>query len=513
TPDPSRSETPSGHKPKPKPKPAKIDAYLPTELLLRIFARLDARSRCRATRVSPRWRDASYNTPKLWQRLDLSNRYSLGGEKCSTVLASQAPSLHSSPSPCEGGWTGSNATLVCLLSSPAGPRRFSRLTRVDLSCTQVDLSVFDVPAVKNVLAKSLTHLILNGCTGIESGGLYHLRGLKALRALDLSHCEMVDDMGLEVLAHYLPHLTHLNLSYLFRLTERGVSRLFRLPGLVSVNLMGCYRIKAYPWALGDHTRRGTLPLRELMLGEDSRIQTRGFWLLWCTFNFDTTRLVTLCPFLETLRLNMVLFDLPPDGLDILLKGCRNLKNLSLVVDRAAVPSLCAASEHLQTLTSLEFTVHIGVTGELVSTLVRSKAVSKLTALKFHSKHTTVFDDASLAALVNAAPGLEYLELNGDDVSATGLSPIPKKLGKSLQSLLLHHVSIANGEMKKLSRGLPNLREFTATDLQQMRYSNKIRWMFEDRVACLKLKKVELSSFRGFSDKDLAWVPKNCPNLQ
>ncbi|KAJ3043459.1 Leucine-rich repeat-containing protein 29 [Rhizophlyctis rosea] len=510
---------------------SEIDAHLPTELLIRIFSRLEARSRCRATQVSVRWNTISCTTPRLWQRLDLSNRYSLGGEKNITI--SSAPSSPTTPtssrlsicrdlsspqlpqSPTFQTFTGVNATLLTLLLSPSGAMRFSRMTRLDLSCTAVDLTIFELEGVKDVIGETLNHLILNGCGGVDSGSLYHLRGLKGLRALDLSHCEFIDDLGLEVICRFLPHITHLNLSYLFRLTERGVARLFRLPGLLSVNLMGCYRIKAYPWALGDGARRGTLPIKDLMLGEDSRIQTRGFWLLWCVFQFDPSRLVNLCPFLETLRLNMVLFDLPPNGLETLLKGCNRLKTLSLVVDRTAIASLCSSAAELRKLKQFEATIHIGVTGEQVTQLVKANALPKLTALKFHSKHTTVFKDETLKALVDAAPSLEYLELNGDDMSLRGLDPVAKNLGKTLQSFLVHHVTVSNEGMRAISKGLPNLRELTVTDLQQRGYGNRIGSlvMGMETGLCGRLRKVELSSHKGFSDKDLARVPKGCPSLQ
>ncbi|KAJ3045114.1 hypothetical protein HDV00_011839 [Rhizophlyctis rosea] len=210
---------------------------------------------------------------------------------------------------------------------------------------------------------------------------------------------------------------------------------------------------------------------------------------------------------------MVLFDLPPNGLETLLKGCTNLKNLSLVVDRTAIASLCSSAAELRNLKSFEATIHIGVTGDQMSTLVKANALPKLTALKFHSKHTTVFNDASLASLVGAAPNLEYLELNGDDISLRGLDPVAKKLGKSLQSLLVHHVTLSNEGMKELSGGLPNLRELTITDMHQRGFGNRIRSLVCDRSFCTRLRKVELSSHKGFTDRDLARIPEACPNLQ
>ncbi|RKO90089.1 hypothetical protein BDK51DRAFT_52308 [Blyttiomyces helicus] len=257
---------------------------LPIELLQKIFSNLDIRSKCRACRASRWWRAVMHACPRLWLRLDLSNRCSLGGEKW---MSDRRRAVE---------------PLLVMLLTPAidvAPR-FARLARIDLSCTSVDLAMFVYADIAGPLSTCLTSLVLNGCAGVTSGGLYHLRMLKALRALDLSHCEKIDDVGSgwesdsrDVVTIYStgmevhPRFASLSISQFTRRNshlfppERGISRLFRLPALTSVNLMGCYRLKTYPWATQEFEKKcGTLPIRELMLGEDSRIQTRGFWLLW-----------------------------------------------------------------------------------------------------------------------------------------------------------------------------------------------------------------------------------------
>ncbi|KAI9003544.1 hypothetical protein BC832DRAFT_592966 [Gaertneriomyces semiglobifer] len=483
---------------------------LPYELIITIVSLVDVRSRCRLARSSKHLKSTLYSEPSLWSRLDLSNRYSLGGDKRSTSRVSE--------------------TMPVLFANSHSAARFRSLAKLDVSCTDMDLFLLTLPKIQPILAHSLTHLILNGCSNISSGSLYYLKHFPNLQALDLSHCEGIDDTALEVISFYLPNITHLNLSYLFRISERGISRLFRLPHLSSVNLMGCYRIKQYPWATAsDGASRSILPIKELMLGEDSRIQTRGFWLLWCTFNFSTDRLVSLCPHLETLRLNMVLFDLPSDGLFTLLTHLHHLKHLSLVIDRVSVPALCTAASRLQQLDTFEATLHIGVSGDLVEQLVRANTFARLKALKFHSKHTTVFSDTSLAALVSSAPKLEYLELNGDDISPTGMTPVTQL--KHLQSLLVHHTQCSNRTFKLLNQ--LKLRELTMTDWKQMEYSNRIWWIVKDRTGVWEsLKKLELSGHAlategsatpagrhtrrgagGVADKDLARLIERCQQLQ
>lgn len=92
-------------------------------------------------------------------------------------------------------------------------------------------------------------------------------------------------------------------------------------------------------------------------------------------------LVNQCPFLETLKINMVLFDLPEDGISILLKNCTMLKNLGLVVDRNAITSMCANKELLNGLDSLEITFHIGITTDQMTQLIDSDCLQKLVVVK------------------------------------------------------------------------------------------------------------------------------------
>ncbi|KAJ3116662.1 hypothetical protein HDU96_009115 [Phlyctochytrium bullatum] len=459
------------------------------------------------------------------------------------------------------------------LPDPVRPHRFSRITRLDVSCTFVDPATLAHPEISGILAASLTSLSLNGCPLVTSGSLAHLACLKKLLSLDLSHCDGVDDGGLEVLARFVPWLRNLNLSYLFKVTDAGVRRLYKMSGLQSLNLMGCCRIKSYPWAISNDRPNSTVALRELSVGEDSRIQTRGFWLLWCTWQqWDMGKVARICPFLETLRLNMVLFDLPSGGIEALLTGCKNLKHLSLVADRNIIPSLCTVAPMLNKLNSLDLTVHIGVTAEHFKTLVDSGALASLAALKFHSKHTIVFDDQSLKNFFGATKKLEFLELNGDELSPTCLESEAPKFGKNLQSLLMHHFKLSNESFGALSKACRNLRELTLTDLQHIDdvshkpsavsslrrgasgvpaptasagqtssagnsgpsqtrsgyakvpdrdtrtpprlSSNRLSLIVSDPQMALKLKKIEISSTsEGFKDKDLALIPTACKNLQ
>ncbi|KAJ3208138.1 hypothetical protein HDU67_007003 [Dinochytrium kinnereticum] len=296
-----------------------VEALLPFEIVHRV------------------WNRVLYNSPDLWKTLDLSHRQTLGGEKFITTDPTSPKNT--------------TATLQTLLHKT--PQRFTHLTRLDVSCTFFDPTFVLTPHVESMLGGSLMALSLNGCPLVTSGSLYYLRGLRKLRSLDLSHCEGVDDMGLEVLARFLPWVQSLNLSYLFKVTDGGVKRLFKMAGLTSVNLMGCCRIKSYPWAVSNDHPRSTLPIKEISIGEDSRIQTRGFWLLWCTWQqWDMGKVVRVCPFLEKLE-------------------------------------------------ALDLTVHIGVTGEMFETLIVAGALKRLKALKFHSKHTNVFGGERLGMFVKA----------------------------------------------------------------------------------------------------------------
>jgi hypothetical protein len=61
--------------------------------------------------------------------------------------------------------------------------------------------------------------------------------------------------------------------------------------------------------------------------------------------------------------------------------------------------------------------------------------------------------------------------------------------------------------------LGNLREITITDMQQLNTRNKLAFLVSDPSITQKLKKIELASFKGFKDTDLAVIPEHCPNLQ
>ncbi|KAJ3207305.1 hypothetical protein HDU82_003886 [Entophlyctis luteolus] len=498
-----------------------LDRALPTELLLSIFRFGDDKDRCHLSSVNRHLHYVLYNAPELWKRLDLSNRYTLGGAKFledSDFTANKLAALVSRP-------INPETSPESLCSSFM---RFTSLARLDLSCTGVNLDFFATTAVtQTALCSTLLQLIISGCPLVGSGNLYQLRFLKSLSYLDISHCDNVDDFGLEVIGFFLPWIKELNLAYLFKITEAGVKRLLRVAGLRMLNLMGCCRVKSYPWAIANVAPTNVLPLRELSIGEDSRIQTRGFWLLWCTW---------------TIRLNMVLFDLPENGLQILLEGCKNLKVLSLVVERTTIP----AAPHLRKLKSLDLTIHIGVQSAQIDALMAADALPALKALKFHSKHTTIFTHDSLQTLAKNSPQIEYLELNGDELRNDSMISVVDKLGGNLQSLLMHHMRMSNAAMKAVAKRCCGLRDLTITDLQTdsetmplqgsglisgsevpnhrkltprelsvrgLGPANKLKWLVSEPGMGLKLKKIELSSFEGFSDKDLALIPSACPGLQ
>ncbi|KAJ3073733.1 hypothetical protein HDU98_000796 [Podochytrium sp. JEL0797] len=511
---------------------ALIDELFPAEILIAIFKRVDDKDRCRLCKTHRRWHTLLHTSPELWKRLDLSNRYTLGGDKFIELDANSK---------------NTTQRLRVLFSATRNAEstlfpsvyRFTSLTRLDLSCSGIDLAFFTTPHVADLLADTLTHLTVSGCPLVTSGSLFHLHTLKSLHYLDISHCDHLDDLALQVISYFIPWVQELNCAYLFKVTEVGVKKLFRMqPGLKCLNLMGCCRIKVYPWAvMTPGVTYGVTPLRELSLGEDSRIQARGFWLLWCTFQrWDMTKLSIVCPFLETIRLNMVLFDLPADGLHTLLTECKHLKTLSLVIERNSLETLISVSEQLRALKSLDLTIHIGFQSSHMDTLLAASCLPRLKALKFHGKNTNVFTDASLAQLTSQSRALEYLELNGDSLSRDVMGTVVGALSGTLQSLLIHHVKMSNRAMQGIARECNVLRDLTITDLQVDQgvgvgrggqrgmserekamcgfgRANKLQWLVSEPGICAKLKKIELASYEGFTDKDLAVIPKTCPNLQ
>jgi hypothetical protein len=232
-----------------------------------------------------------YNSPNLWQILDISNRHTLGGDKNlyvnptdptnvnfvlgkllqskpravisaengdnivpgSRSIKGEEEKLFDETANLHGTGSSTSATVkrpfVDIYNPPKSSSliyvpepyisRFIRITKLDLSCSAFDLATFSLPSIRDILSPTLTHLILSGCALVNSGSLYHLRNLPNLEFLNLSHCDAVDDMGLEALSFFANQLVGLNLSYLFKITEHGVRYLYRMPRLVSLNLMGC----------------------------------------------------------------------------------------------------------------------------------------------------------------------------------------------------------------------------------------------------------------------------------
>ncbi|KAJ3328565.1 hypothetical protein HDU76_009719, partial [Blyttiomyces sp. JEL0837] len=58
-----------------------IDQKLPVEIMIQIFRLTDTKARCRSCQINKRWKHLLYDSPDLWQFLDLSNRHTLGGDK------------------------------------------------------------------------------------------------------------------------------------------------------------------------------------------------------------------------------------------------------------------------------------------------------------------------------------------------------------------------------------------------------------------------------------------------
>lgn len=185
---------------------------LPTELHLQIFAYLPTKELCRCVLLSSLFCNLLYHSPHLWKRLNLSNTRSLG-DKTSRV----------------------NAEIEILLVNSI---RFSFLTHLGVSYNNINLEVFETIHIPN-----LTHLYLDGCDSIDSGSLFYLSKLPRLTNLDISHCQKIDDFGFEVIAFYLPGLVKLDATYLLRVTDVGVNKLFKLRFLKSLNLLGCYRVR------------------------------------------------------------------------------------------------------------------------------------------------------------------------------------------------------------------------------------------------------------------------------
>lgn len=158
---------------------------LPFELLVNVFQLLGQKDLCRCCRVMKRWNLILYDSPTLWKTLVLSNQLSLGGDKQFNAVSSPSnssgrgrapPPVSNIPSLSDTSTTsataviatssdanyfeksdsriyidgghfpilneGANQRLFQLLLSSPSSSRFSSLSKLELSYTNIDLAIF-----------------------------------------------------------------------------------------------------------------------------------------------------------------------------------------------------------------------------------------------------------------------------------------------------------------------------------------------------------------------------------
>jgi hypothetical protein len=156
----------------------------------------------------------------------------------------------------------------------------------------------------------------------------------------------------------------------------------------------------------------------------------------------------------------------------------------------------------------------------------------------------VFEDSNILKFANLGMPLEYFECNAETISLTQIgaissiciptmkpstekrdsmspqtpkpSPLRKPVDKRklMQNLLLHNATVDAKTLTDLGIRLMNTRELALSNIIQSSRSAKLGLMFTSISPLFtNLRKLELSSIDGFSDKDLALAVKNCPQIQ
>lgn len=150
-----------------------------------------------------------------------------------------------------------------------------------------------------------------------------------------------------------------------------------------------------------------------------------------------------------------------------------------------------------------------------------------------SSPSTALNREFVSSPQNTTPTTAIREYPSKKISP--ISTSVKTPPKVLQNLLMHNATLSNETLDLFSSGLSNIRELTLTNLHQSSYSNRIarlvtggkksisiaKTCIPKQIAptsdfteiCKKLRKIELSSMDGFTDKDLAIIPANCRELQ
>jgi len=136
-------------------------------------------------------------------------------------------------------WQGKNHSCkkgCCLILTPEFIDEYHKIIKISINNSKISNNC--LITIKNV--STVQYLDLSHCYIITDKGLEHLKELKQLDYLDLSSCYDITNEGLKHIKE-LKQLHNLNLSSCFKITNEGLEHLKELP-LTYLNLTCCIRI-------------------------------------------------------------------------------------------------------------------------------------------------------------------------------------------------------------------------------------------------------------------------------
>lgn len=299
----SITQLPKTRSPSPAPPEGTHVGHLYPEILELIFQKLSVRDRGRASQVCTLWRDVAYSK-SIWKgveaRLHLSNSKPKSNGNANVLFPSitrrgirriQVLSLRRSIKEVitgvrnletlnlSGCYSITDNSLLGAFSQELPSLKVLNLSLckqiTDTAINRIaiclrNIEVLELGGCCNISnnslliicthLKKLRHLNLRSCWQITDHGICFLAGLSKdrhftgeptlelvqkpaeLTHLGLQDCQRLTDDALKFIAHGLPSITSINLSFCVSITDSGLKYLARMPNLHELNLRSCDNI-------------------------------------------------------------------------------------------------------------------------------------------------------------------------------------------------------------------------------------------------------------------------------
>ncbi|KAF8006055.1 hypothetical protein BT93_K0370 [Corymbia citriodora subsp. variegata] len=278
----------------------------------------------------------------------------------------------------------------------------------------------------------LEELVLEGCFGIDDECPVVLRdGCKSLKALDLSSCQNITQVGLSSITNGAGCLQHLTLAYGSPVTFALAASLKRLSMLESIKLDGCLVTTSGLKALGNCC----LSLTGLSLSKCSGVtdealsflvtkhkQLKRLDITCCRKITDVSiaHITSSCPALTSLKMESCTL-VPKEAFVLIGQRCHALEELDLTdneVDDEGLKSIARCSK----LSNLKLGICLNITDEGLSHI--GKSCSKLVELDLY--RSAGITGLGILEVARGCPGLATVNVSYcSDITDASLMSLSK----------------------------------------------------------------------------------------